>query len=66
MITYPSEVRQFEQELKKRLSVQKNTFLDSLVKRCGTEMDRDELRGRIIQIDEIDLIISCIIQDLYA
>lgn len=66
MITYPSEVRQFEQELKKRLAVQKNTFLDSLVKRCGTEMDRDELRGRIIQIDEIDMIISCIIQDLYA
>lgn len=66
MITYPSEVRHFEEELKKRLSVQKSTFLDSLVKRCGTEMDRDELRGRIIQIDELDLLISCIIQDLYS
>jgi hypothetical protein len=66
MITYPSDVRHFEEELKKRLAVKKNTFLDSLVKRCGTEMDRDELRGRIIQIDDIDMIISCILQDLYA
>ena len=66
MLTLPSEIIRFQEVFKDKLLEQRTIFVDQLIKREGTDVLRDELRGKIIMIDDALNILDAVIVECYS
>lgn len=66
MLTLPAEIIRFQEVFKDKLLEQRTIFVDQLIKREGTDVLRDELRGKIIMIDDALNILDAVIVECYS
>lgn len=66
MLTLPAEIIRFQEVFKEKLKDQREVFVDQLIKREGTDVIRDELRGKILMIDDCLGILDAVIIECYS
>lgn len=66
MFYTPYEITKFQEAFQEKLKTQRDIFVDQLIRREGSDVTRDELRGKIIMIDDVLSITDLLIQELYS
>lgn len=66
MLMIPSTLNSFKKEYYEKLKLQREIFVNQLVRREGADVVRDELRGKIIMIDDAIEIMEALIYELYS
>ena len=66
MFYTPYEITKFQEAFQEKLKTQRDIFVDQLIRREGSDVTRDDLRGKIIMIDDVLSITDLLIQELYS